>query len=89
MCKDLLIPNESTKEASSPKYKIAYPCEFFQSVNAGGHFRKPKEGEKPKYITDEECVMPEYFKECFKDNKTICGICISDDGANKCSRKKK
>jgi hypothetical protein len=55
--------------ASSPKVKVRYPMDAARHHGIGGH-----QGKK-RWVTSERCVLPEYFKECFGDDATICTLC--------------
>ena len=55
--------------ASSPKVKVRYPMDAARHHGIGGH-----QGKK-RWVTSERCVLPEYFKECFGDDATVCTLC--------------
>jgi len=74
-------PRSRQRDAHSPRIKMRYPSEFFMCVNNGQ--RKGKNG----YTNLTKCVLPEFLSECFGDDKTKCGCCISQYGENNCSRK--
>lgn len=55
--------------AASPKVKVRYPMDAARHHGIGGH-----QGKK-RWVTSERCVLPEYFRECFGDDATICTLC--------------
>lgn len=65
---DLLMAEE--KEADTPKLKIKYPFEYLSNLRDVNN----------KYI----CKLPQYFRESFGDDKTVCTLCTNDYGENHC-----
>jgi len=94
LCRENLLPKQSQLEARSPETK-GYPFEFLQKVSVSGSWQirqkkyaitlqngntvKGKIG-KRTYVSNSICLLPEYFKESFRDKKTVCPIC------DKCKR---
>lgn len=69
---DFLLPPQSDLEAGSPE-SMGYPYEFAREQNDGGRWGI-KDGYR-RWISKSKCTMPEYFKKCFPDQKTVCPIC--------------
>jgi DNA-binding CsgD family transcriptional regulator/ribosomal protein L32 len=85
---DILLPNESTKEADSPE-TLGWQHEFLQKCNDGGYWYIFKNG-KRKYISRKKCKLPELNKCEFNGDKNIwCTICSKDYGGTKCTRLRK
>lgn len=84
--KELLQDRESILTAGAPESR-GYPHEFLQEVNIGGEFKTSKSGRR-KYISCEQCQLPEYFQACFGDKETKCTLCTNEFDENTCSRKK-
>lgn len=67
-----LVNPPSCKEAGSPE-SMGYPHEFLQHISIDGRWHTSARGRK-KYISKSTCRIPEYFLQCFGDDKTVCTL---------------
>lgn len=85
LCKDNLLPEQSTLEAEPPETK-GYPFEFLQRISLDGKWQKSVKRvyimdkcvakfDVENFVSQETCLLPIYFEKAFGDDKTICNIC--------------
>lgn len=69
----LLIPPQSTKEMNGHVNQPAFSFERFKEVNMG--MREGIVRGRTVMKTVSKCMLPEYFRDTFSDDKTICTLC--------------
>lgn len=66
----IISDNPSELEAGYPILQLGYPITFLQK-----HVVKVEKTRNTKVKVTHKCLIPEYLKESFNDNKTICTWC--------------
>ena len=69
----LLLPPQSTKEMNGHVSQPAFSFERFKEVNMG--MREGITRGRTVMKTISKCMLPEYFRDTFADDKTICTLC--------------
>lgn len=78
MLKETIIAPQSVLEAHACETR-GYPYEFLQDVNVGGMWKTTARTNKQKFVSQNRCMLPEYFEQSFKDSNTVCNICENCD----------
>lgn len=68
LCKDLLLPNESMEEASTPKHHIGWLGTRLMKVNNGGYWSYNKHRDTKEYKSKHKCAIDTY-------TEGICSQC--------------
>jgi len=68
LCKELLMPPESTEEISTPQHEIGWLSDMYMKMNNGGHWKYDKGRNQNIYKSDSKCVMDTY-------TTAICSQC--------------
>ena len=84
--KECFEPKKFVRYIGSPN-PMGYPFEFLQKSNVGGRWGKNRATGRNVYISSTMCMLPEYFAECFGDDRTVCNLCGGVSGCLRRNRK--
>ena len=86
-CKELLLPNESNKEADTPKFHVGWLCTSLEKIYAGGDWTTNRKSYNNReiYQSKTRCMIPEYIQSSFPDSPKGSIACYRC--GEKCTRK--
>lgn len=79
--KDVLNSKQGYYVATTPQYKLRYPCDSAKDTWVETTVRNNQLRYKTK------CMIPEYLHDSFKDKETMCILCQNHLGESTCTRK--
>ena len=79
--KDVLNSKQGYYVATTPQYKLRYPCDSAKETWVETTVRNNQLRYKTK------CMIPEYLQDSFNDKETLCIFCQNHLGESTCTRK--